>query len=986
MKKKTLPLLAFFALGPCLALPSMNLSAEGEIPSSLSVGDSLNVPSKILSYNGQSKASDIFITSPSGAVYSGSKLTIEETGVYTVTYRAFFGEHEEKETHTIRVDYSACDLFAANGYVTLNRGAFSYDESFTGVKATFKNGGSLSFRKPLDLSKLGTETPLVSFLIDSSTKGSADFTTFNIKIVDVYDDNNYVTINCVDSGPVNCQGEAMYVKAGAKDQTLYGYETDEKRHSDSLYGSSIYSSFRAISTSGVYHPAEFYLDASFLDLYGYPNYLAPASKRKIVGLSSKVDHPTDPFAGFTSNLAYISFEAKDFSVDSGDVVFTSIGGLDLSKDVYLDNEAPKITIDLAGNTTVPDAVLWRPYPLFKASSFDEFDGSLTQTDCKVYFLPGNGKKIDVSVNDGAFTPTHVGEYEIVYTSHDRFLNESEETLFLSCGKSSYPLLGTLPYYKAETTAYSTLNLPSFDDFFVTGGSGAIKKSRLLIDPDGNVSSFGGTSFTPEKTGVYTFRYQAFDYLNQAVVSDLKVTVKNLSEPIFLGDVALPKAFIANEEVTLPLIEAKMPGDSSPIDCPVEIYVNEKKLQGNSFTPEGDSVEIAYVASSIKKEFTVPVVDVAQGAKQENYFYGEGEASLSENAVCFTSRTKGEVSFLRSLKPSELSLKFTLPDIADNEEAAIKLSDGEDTVTLSLIQKEGKFLICSPSSSYVDLPFDSDDTLYLSYDNSTRQISVGSGLPILVLGKNDDGEAFKGFANPIRLSFLLDSGKSVAVSKINNQPFGYRGRTAPLDEVGPEISLSTLPAVKQKVGSTILIPASTAYDVLNVTTSFTLTVVKPNNTKIELDPTQPNSLTFEEYGFYRFEFVATDAKGNSTKTIRIFNAVESNEPTLELTFSLKEVYGVNEEIALPSYSVSDDSSSYVLTMILLTPEYERIVLLKDDSGKVTYYLDKEDYSSYSVSSTSFKLGKEGNYSLLVNVRDQFYNLTSKRIEFSVKGAH
>ncbi len=986
MKKKMLLFLALFALGPCLSLPPTGLSAEGTIPSSLSVGDSLDIPSKTLSYNGQSKTADILITSPSGAVYSGSRLTIEEVGVYALTYRAFFDGHEEKETHTIRVDYSACDLFKANEAVTLNRGAFSYDESFTGVKATFKTGGSLSFRKPLELDKLGTKTPLVSFLIDSSTVGSADFTTFNIKIIDAYDEDNYVTINCVDSGPVNCQGEAMYVKAGANDQTLYGYETDKKRHSDSLYGSSIYSSFRANSSGGVYHQAEFYLDASSLDVYGYPDYLAPSAKRKIVGLNSKADHATDPFAGFTSNLAFINFEAKDFSTGSGDVLFTSIGGLSLSEDVYLDNDAPKITVDLAGNSTIPDAVLWRPYPLFEASSLDEFDGSFPQIDCKVYFLPGDGKKIDVSVSDGAFIPTHIGEYEIVYTSRDRFLNESQETIFLSCSKSSYPLLGTLPYYKAEMTAYSTLNLPSFDDFFVTGGSGVIKKSRLLIDSDGKVSSFGGNSFTPEKTGVYTFRYQAFDYLNQATLSDLKITVKNLSEPIFLGDVALPKAFIASEEVSLPLIEAKMPGDDFPIDCPVEIYANGEKLQGNSFTPQGDSVEIAYVASSIRKEFTIPVVDVAQGSKQENYFYGDGEASVSENAVNFKSGAKGEVSFLRNLKPSELTLKFTTPDIVDNEEVAVKLSDGKDTVTLSIVQKGGKFLISSPSNSYVDLTLDSDGTIYLSYDNSTRQISVGSGLPIMVLGQNDDGAAFSGFVDHIRLSFFLDSGRSIAISKINNQPFGYRGRASLLDEVGPEISLPTLPAVKQMVGSTITIPASEAYDVLNSVTSFTLTVTKPNKTRIELDPTSSNSLVFDEYGFYRFEFIATDTKGNSSKTTRLFSAMEPNDPELELTSSLKDTYDVGEEITLPSYSVSDDSSSYVLTMILLTPEYERIVLLKDDSGKVTYYLDKDDYSSYSVSSTSFKLSKAGKYSLLINVRDQFYNVTSKRIEFSVKGAN
>ncbi len=985
MKKRLFTLLVFSALGLGLAFPPLNLSAEGEIPSSLSVGDTLNIPNKDLSFEGENKKADILITSPSGAVYTGQKLTIEEVGVYTLTYRAFFGDHEEKETHTIRVDYSACDLFKANDAVSLNRGSFSYDESFRGVKATFKNGGSLSFSKPIDLDKLGMGTPLVSFLIDPSAKGTADFSTFNVKIVDAYNENNYVTINCLDSGLVNTGGEAMYVKAGANDQTLYGYETDSKRHSNNPYGASIYSSFRAISNSGEYRPAEFYLDNSSLDVYGFPDFLSPSKKRKIVGLSSKADHSSDPFAGFSSSLAYINFEAKNFSSASGDVVFTSVGGVDLSKDVYLDNDAPEITIDLAGCSTVPDAVLNRPYPLFKASSFDEYDRDV-KTDCKVYFLPANGGKIDVSIDDDAFIPTHVGEYEIVYSSHDRFFNESEERLLLSCGVSSAPLLGMLPYYKTETTVFSSLNVPSLDDFFVSGGSGLIKKNRLLIDPDGKTSSFASDSFTPDKTGVYTIRYQGFDYLNQAVISDLKITVKNLSEAVFLSEIVLPTAFIENEEASLPLVEAKMPGKDSPIDCPVDIYVNGEKLQGNTFVPHGSSVEISYVASSIRKEFTIPVVDVAQGAKQENYFYGEGEASLSETSVNFKSSGKGEISFLRALKPSELTLKFTLPNLGDNERASIKLSDGVNAVTLSVIQNGGKYLLSSPSNSYTEIVLDNDETIYLNYNNSTREISAGSGLPIMVLRQKDDGSSFNGFADSIRLSFFLEEGKSIAIYKINNQPFGYRGKNVLQDEVGPEISLPTLPAVKQKVGSTVVIPASKAHDVLNAVASFTLTLVKPDKSKVELDPTLSNSLTFEEYGFYRLEFVATDAKGNSSKTVRLFNVQESNAPVLELTSSLKDVYGVGEEIVLPTYSVSDDSSSYTLSMILLAPEYERIVLLKDDSGRATYYLDQDDYSSYRVSSTSFKLAKEGKYSLVINVRDQFYNITSKRVEFTVKGAN
>ena len=985
MKKRLLPLFALSTLGLVFSLPCINVSAEGEIPSTLSVGDTLNLPNKTISYNGETKSAEILILSPNGATYSGNSLTIEEAGVYTVTYRAFFGSHEEKETHKIRVDYTPCDLFKANDGVDLKRGSFSYEESFSGVKATFKSSGSLTFAKPIDLNKIGTSTPLVSFIIDPSTKGSSDFSTFNIKIIDAYDESNYVIINCVDSGTINTYGEGMYVKAGATNQVLYGYETDTNRHSDPSFGACIRSSFRAISLNGEYNTADFYLDNSSLDVYGYPNYLASGKKRKIVGLSSQADHPTDPFAGFSSDIVYVSFEAKNFSGASGDVVFTSVGGVDLSKDLFTDEEAPKISVDLAGNVTVPDAVLGRPYPLFEASSFDEFDGDV-ETQCNVYYLPGDGRKIDVSVDSNQFVPAHVGEYEIRYTSSDRFLNESQESLFLHCGKSSYPLLGTLPYYKTEVTAYSALSLPSFDDFSVSGGSGTIEKSRLLISPNGQLTPLNEDTFIPRDVGIYTVRYQAFDYLNQAVICDLKITVNNLEDPIFLSQISLPSAFVEGEEASLPLVEAKMPGETSPVDCPVEIYVNGEKLQGNVFTPEGSNVDIAYVASSARREYSIPVVDLAQGQKQENLFYGKGEATLSESAVAFKSSEEGEIHFLRSLKPSEVVLKFNLPDSLNNDKVGIKFDDGNSAITVFVEKLEDGYRLSSISKTGVNLTLDGDGDIYLRYDNSTRQISDGSGLPIMSITSNDGNSSFLGFSNPLNLSFLLSAGQSVALSKVNNQTLGKRGRDVPQDEIGPEISLPSLPAVKQKVGSSIVLPKAEAYDVLNVVSSFALTLVKPDKTKVELDPSIDNTLNFDQYGSYRLEYVATDAKGNSSKTIRLFNAYESNKPTLTLTSSLNESYGVGEEITLPSYSVEDDSVSYVLTMILLTPDYERVVLLKDDSGVITHYLDKDDYSAYRVSSSSFKLSKEGGYSLLVNVRDQFYNVSQERIEFNVKGAN
>ena len=984
MKLRFLPLLLLPALGIASFSSPFLLFADSSFPEKMGIGESIELPEKTLTYEGESQTVKAKVISPSGGSYSGAKLTASENGIYQVVYEAYFGGHLVEERYKIRVDYRACDLFSGNGFASASLGAFSYDESIRGVKATFKNNGVLSYKLPVDMSKLPSSTPIVSFIIDPSSKDSADFSTFNIQITDAYDESNYVTINCVDSGTKNTYGEAMYVKAGAAGQTLYGYETDKKRHSDPSFGSAIKSSFRAISRSGEYHAAEFYFDYEQNTIKGYPNHESSPRMRQIVDLDSKADHPSDPFKGFSTSLVYLSFEAKNFAGGEGNVIFTSIAGSDLTTSVFVDEEKPSLNVDIGEGSSIPDAVLNRPYKLFEATSFDAFDGDL-EPSCKVYYLPSEGQKIDVEIEDGYFVPKHLGDYQIVYSVSDRFLNAATLSFALYCSKSTYKLIGTLDVKRLECEVYSSVSLPSFDDFQVSGGSGAITKSRIVIDPSGNVSSLDKDAFTPEEVGTYLIRYQAFDYLGQAAIADIKLQSKNITSPLFLDDISLPVALSLGEKISLPLAKAVKPGESGPLDCLVDIYVNDEKLDGNVFVASGSEAKIVYDASGVKKEFTLPVIDLGKGSKQENYLYGKGSSSVNEKDVTFVSSSSTEVTFVRKLMPSSCSLSFSLPNMNEGESMKVNLSDGANEVSLALSKAKGNYSIASPSGDSSLLTLDTDSSIYLSYDNASRKISDGSGLAILSVSSQNDGSSFSGFEDDITLSFSLSSGKSISLGKINNQTFGKRGRKSPIDEIGPDISFGDMPSVKQALGATVILPSAKVYDVLSEIASSELTLVKPDKTKVSLDPSVDNSITFDQFGSYRLEYSASDVSGNESSTIRLFRVYETNPPSVSLGGEMKESYALGEEIKLPSYEVSDDSSSYALSFILLTPDYQRIVLLKDEDGFATYYLDDDSYASYRVSSTSFKLEEAGQYTLLISVRDQFYNLNYQKISFSVKGA-
>lgn len=984
MKKRFLPLLLLPSFGLASFSAPLSLCAESSFPEKMSIGESIELQEKTLTYEGESQTVKAKVISPSGGSYSGAKLTASENGIYQVVYEAYFESHRIEERHKIRVDYRACDLFSGNSFASASLGAFSYDESIKGVKATFKNNGVLSYKLPVDLSKLPSSSPIVSFIIDPSSKDSADFSTFNIQITDAYDESNYVTINCVDSGTKNTYGEAMYVKAGAAGQTLYGYETGKNRHSDPSFGSAIKSSFRAISRSGEYRPAEFYFDYEQNTIKGYPNYESSPRVRQIVDLDGKADHPSDPFKGFSTSLVYLSFEAKNFAGGEGSVIFTSIAGSDLTKSVFVDEEKPSLNVDIGETSSIPDAVLNRRYKLFEATSFDAFDGDL-EPSCKVYYIPSEGQKIDIEVEDGCFTPKHLGDYQIVYSVSDRFLNTATVTFALYCAKSTYPLFGTLDVTRLECEVYSSVSLPSFDDFLVSGGSGAITKSRIVIDPSGNVSSLDEDTFIPNETGIYLIRYQAFDYLGQAAIADIKLSVKNISSPLFLGDISLPVALSLGEKATLPLAKAVKPGKSGPVDCSVDIYVNGEKLESNSFIVAGTQAKIVYDALSVKKEFVLPVVDLGKGSKQENYLYGNGSSTVNEKDVTFLSSSDTEVTFVRKLTPSSCSLSFSLPNLNDGERMKVNLSDGVNEISFSLSKAKGNYSIASPSGDSSSLTLDTDSSIYLSYDNATGKVSDGSGTAIIGIDSQNDGSSFSGFEDDITLSFSLPGGKSLSLSKVNGQTFGRRGWDSPSDQIGPDISFGDMPSVKQALGATVILPSIKVYDVLSEIASSELTLVKPDKTIVSLDPSCDNSITFDQFGSYRLEYSASDVNGNESNAIRLFRVYETNPPSVSLGGEMKESYALGEEIKLPSYEVSDDSSSYTLSFILLTPDYQRIVLLKDEDGFLTYYLDDDSYSSYRVSSTSFKLEEEGQYTLLISVRDQFYNLNYQKISFSVKGA-
>ena len=137
-----------------------------------------------------------------------------------------------------------------------------------------------------------------------------------------------------------------------------------------------------------------------------------------------------PWSGFSSNEVYLSIYGKGIS-DTADVFVTSIDGIDLNQECFVDQNGPTINIDTTDliynksskEYSAPFAEVNAPYKTFAFNAFDS-ESEVALTSVKV--LDENGNV--VPTNNNVFTPTSVGTYSIVYSAKDVYNNETIKTI------------------------------------------------------------------------------------------------------------------------------------------------------------------------------------------------------------------------------------------------------------------------------------------------------------------------------------------------------------------------------------------------------------------------------------------------------------------------------------------------------------------------------------------------------------------------------
>jgi hypothetical protein len=123
--------------------------------------------------------------------------------------------------------------------------------------------------------------------------------------------------------------------------------------------------------------------------------------------------------------------------------------------------------------------------------------------------------------------------------------------------------------------------------------------------------------------------------------------------------------------------------------------------------------------------------------------------------------------------------------------------------------------------------------------------------------------------------------------------------------------------------------------------------------------------------------------NYPRKIVVFDDVP---PVLNVNNNLKETYKLNAGVKIPDYTASDNLGIYTVYVLLLLPNNEERLLLKDESGKVTSYLslDSQIYNpSFKVNDRTFRVEQYGRYTLRYMIFDDAFNVLTQEYYFTVK---
>ncbi len=890
---------------------------------------------------------------PDGSIKSVSKDTLSQAGKYYARYTALIDGFKYEKNYEFMVKENLYGMKLASGTAT-------YDS--TGDLIKLKTGGKnpFTFNSVVDLSDNDLNKPFIEIYNVSSRFAERDFAQLIVTLTDINDEENFLKIR-INASPdfkkYPYTYYTSYVAVSINDGVYTGMQDGGRIHKGNQYGRAVRYSFsntawagspwEAMPTQDKFITPEndrllLYYVAEDRAIYAYST-----SLKAYGGLV--VDFDSDEFYndfwdGFSVDKCKVSVEASQMIGSTAELYITDIDGQDLSKTYVEDKVGPELDIDMP--EILPGAIAGYEYKVFDYTAKDDY--GVFSSSVSAYYNYYSSRPISVSIKNGKMYPKYEGVHTLVYRAVDAYGNLTEKlvNVYAEKANSASPLTLTVSENYANCLAGARVDLknhevvsdPKYGDYQVD--ISAVCGDYTATIKDGY--------FYANKVGTWKVIYKVTDDLGRSTVVEKTFTASANSTPVFgEHENLLPKYLLAGATYDVTEITAYKYGKdkTEEIKPSIKYTLNGQTVNvtNGTITPayvngQKNELKLIYYIGSVQYSVTSRVVEPLKGTtfNAGQLFYlaqGAATATLDNTGIIYNATETATVDFVSYLLDSKIETELTF--LADGK-LTVLLSDSKNNtqvVEVELVFSNGKIAVYL--NGVRKQAFDAESLL------------LGISGDMLAIDSTEfrirdylDGQGYNGFSSrKILVSYVIESGTSIKISKVGNQPISNYAKdmTAPMG-----IQYGSLQLTYEK-GTEIVLPRVFAYDIVCGETQVKLSVSIGDDKYLKTtDGKELKELLIDdkeirfvasEYGYYTVEYVSIDGSGKKLVVSYSVNVLDDINPQITVNGKISDTAKVGEMITLPTAKVSDNiSNNLKVTIFAINPSFGYQTVT---NGKLTF---------------------------------------------------
>lgn len=971
------------------------------------IGDTVTITPREIEKDGKYyPCYDFYTITPDGNRLSGEQQYISVAGQYQTVFLAKLEDGSFiTDSDTFKAYERAFNVekeSSSTQYVNELKGAFKTPTS--GITATLTEGDSWHYNQIIDISDASLAKPIIKFysspmseFINGDVAPYIDASKQVLRISDYYDPTNYIDVQIgyflANQGTGRMQ---TYAVAGGSTQSATGLMVNSRawgtRRDVTIDGIDYACCFGFDDcgcTMGTVpgwqsnrHPAPdpehpaFNPDITNSDGFGYSVYFDSVTKRIyiqhnnlyfVTDLDEPIIYNDNTFKGFTTGEVTLSLRFDGYQSSSATFEIEEIYGKkgeELKEIRALDNKAPIIYVDCKKDNFYIARNEEFSVP-FATASDAHLKGDV---EVEVIYDKGRSDERYITVVDGKFTPTEIGEYTIVYTARDAFENVSTKEIKCQAITCEDNKLVSFDYTKVtDTEAGETITISKPT---ISSANGEEYADLYIIDPNGEETKYNALesdiSYLLRRVGKYKIIYEYGDvaksYIEQYEFNS------EASENVYLETTVFPEYFIKGSKVTLDDNKAVLcdTTDVHYIDTTVQAKFDtgdyETITDINNFEVKGNStVSFKYLNGNeeIYESAPFPIIDVGftgtlDLTKYFSYYSNSWTNTLYSNFIELRNNQSDEqLDFINPLSFASFSTKFKFWKRDRFDKFSLILTDYYDpnnAVSLDFAYRSSNLYL---TYGDISVSLGDTDTIDLSYDYVSSSLYYTSS-------------SFFHMDNPFTkdryyLSFKFDNPKTEAVIQlftIYNQNFKDSIKK---DTIAPVLAFNNLTGY-YSLGDTIKINETNVCDVLSpyLKDKHELLVEyqADDDADVEIvksidgvsldgieDADRDYIVKLDKYGIYTLTYSYTDQAGKNVYAQDIVYAIDSNDPVITIegaTSSTIDTCGLNANVKVRNFTVEDESpcvtTIYVISPTDVLSKVEKDTFKANEKGlwKVVYY--------------------------------------------------